>query len=174
MPPYRIAQVRPEDGPRCRDIRLRMIEDTPLAYLETHEQALAHPAAEWDLRAARNSQPGNSGRVAVDEATGEWVGAMNAYVPGHDPEVAWLVGVWVHPDHRGGRLGVTDALLDDVLAWARDVAGVPRLLLEVHEANARAIAYYERRGFTRTGNTVPYPLDPAARELEMELKLAAL
>jgi len=51
------------------------------------------------------------------------------------------------------------------------VAGVPRLLLEVHESNARAIAYYERRGFTRTGNTVPYPLDPTANELEMELPL---
>ncbi|MFC1420831.1 GNAT family N-acetyltransferase [Streptacidiphilus cavernicola] len=175
MPPlYRIDRVRPEDASRTRAIRLQMLQDTPLAYLETYQDALAHPAEEWAFRAARCTRPGNTGYVAVDEATGDWVGAMNAYVPGDpgDPaaagDLAWLVGVWVHPGHRGAKAGATDALLDAVLRWARDEAKVGRLLLEVHEANARAIAFYERHGFTRTGNTVPYPLDPTANELEME------
>ena len=170
MPPYRIDRVQPGDGARCRAIRLQMLLDTPLAYLETHADALTRPAEEWDFRAARNTAPGNTGYVAVDEATGDWVGAMNGYVPGDAPDTAWLVGVWVHPDHRGPAAGVADALLEAVTAWARDDARVPRLLLEVHEANGRAIAFYQARGFTPTGRTVPYPLDPAANEVEMERK----
>jgi ribosomal protein S18 acetylase RimI-like enzyme len=62
-------------------------------------------------------------------------------------------------------------MLDAVTAWARGTAQVPRLLLDVHESNARAIAFYERRGFVRTGHTAPYPLDLTADELEMQLVL---
>lgn len=180
MSEYRIHLIRPEDADRVRSLRLAMIQDTPIAYLETYEQALALPAEEWVHRAGRGTRPGSTSYAAVEQATGDWVGGMNAYVPEDGPDTpdtpdtpvaAWLVGVWVHPEHRGGKLGVTDALLDTVIAWARDTARVPRLLLEVHEANARAITYYERRGFVRTGATVPYPLDPSARELEMELLL---
>jgi len=171
MSEYRIHLIQPEDADRVRSMRLAMIQDTPMAYLETYEQALGRTPEEWVLRAGRGTRPGSTSYAAVEQATGDWVGGMNAYVPEDTPDIAWLVGVWVHPDHRGGKLGVTDALLDTVIAWARDTARVPRLLLEVHEANARAIAYYERRGFVRTGGTVPYPLDPSARELEMELVL---
>lgn len=172
---YRIHRVQPEDWGRVRDIRLRMTKDTPLAYLESHETALALTEDEWRFRAARNSRPGNTGYAAVEEQTGEWVGAMNAYVPAADPgqapERAWLVGVWVDPAHRGRELGLTDRLLDACIAWVRDVAGAPALYLEVHENNHRARRFYERRGFVATGFTQPYDLDPETLELEMKLML---
>ncbi|WP_042414060.1 GNAT family N-acetyltransferase [Streptacidiphilus anmyonensis] len=172
---YRIHRVRPEDWERVRDIRLRMTKDTPMAYLESHETALAHDEDTWRFRAARNTQPGNTGYAAVLEETGEWVGVMNAYVPAADPgqapERAWLVGVWVDPAHRGRGTGLTDALLDTCIAWARDEAGAPALYLEVHEHNARALRFYERRGFVRTGHSQPYDLDPETMELEMKLTL---
>ena len=172
MPPYRIDRVRPEDGGRLRAIRLRMLQDAPTAYLETYQEALAQTPEQWQQRAARRCGPGNTGRVAVDESTGEWVGAMSAYVQQDGPaSFARLVGVWVHPGHRSSRVGVTDRLLDAVVAWARDEAGVERLLLEVHEANARAMGFYRRRGFVLTGRSVPYLLDPSANDLEMELRL---
>ncbi|NII42528.1 ribosomal protein S18 acetylase RimI-like enzyme [Curtobacterium flaccumfaciens] len=41
------------------------------------------------------------------------------------------------------------------------------LRLHVHEDNARALAFYERRGFRRTGHTEPYELDPRRAEIEM-------
>jgi RimJ/RimL family protein N-acetyltransferase len=171
MAPYRIDRIRPEDGERYRTIRLQMLQDTPMAYLETHEDALARPASAWAVKAARRTEPGSTGYSAVDAETGEWVGTMSAYVPEEEPDLAWLVGVWVHPGHRGPKHGVTDGLLAAVVAWARDEVAVGRLRLEVHEANARAIGYYERSGFVRTGRTLPYPLDPTARELEMEREL---
>jgi ribosomal protein S18 acetylase RimI-like enzyme len=64
---------------------------------------------------------------------------------------------------------MADALLDAVVAWARERSD--RLLLEVHEQNSAAIRYYERRGFVFTGRTLPYPLDRSALELEMAVAL---
>jgi RimJ/RimL family protein N-acetyltransferase len=171
MDPYRIDRIRPGDGERYRAIRLQMLQDTPMAYLETYADALAVPASAWEVKAARRSEPGSTGYAAVDTATGEWVGTMGGFVSDEEPDLAWLVGVWVHPDHRGPKHGLADGLLAAVVAWARNETAVARLRLEVHEANARAIGYYERSGFVRTGVTVPYPLDPAARELEMEREL---
>jgi ribosomal protein S18 acetylase RimI-like enzyme len=47
------------------------------------------------------------------------------------------------------------------------------LLLHVHEANARARAFYRRRGFVETGVRLPYSLDETTDELEMRLDLPA-
>ena len=79
--------------------------------------------------------------------------------------------MYVTPAYRGRETGLTDALLDAVIDWARGRGG--RLLLEVHELNAPAIRYYERRGFAFTGATQPYPLDRTTNELEMALPLTA-
>ncbi|MEY9844902.1 GNAT family N-acetyltransferase [Streptacidiphilus sp. MAP5-3] len=168
---YRIDRVQPADWERVRDIRLRMTKDTPMAYIETHETALTLGEDKWRFRAGRSTQPGNTGYAAVVAATGEWVGTMNSYLPVADPGELPPYGVWVDPAHRGRAPGVTDALLDACLAWARDEAGVPEMRLHVHEANPRARCYYERRGFTLTGDTMPYSRDPSFAELEMKLGL---
>ncbi|MFF2348728.1 GNAT family N-acetyltransferase [Kitasatospora sp. NPDC058115] len=167
---YRIERIGLEDWERLREVRLAQLLDAPDAFLETHEMALAHDDAEWKDRARRVNDPGSVGLVAVTGTPGEWVGTMVGFTPA--PGTALLLGVWVAPEHRGRGRGVTDALLDAVLDWARDEAGAQRVVLTVHEGNARAIAYYRRRGFAFTGGEKPYALDPAARELEMVLPLA--
>lgn len=170
---YRIVTIRAEDWPRLRELRLQMLKDTPIAFVETLADALAAPDSEWMLRARRCAAPGSTGLVAVG-LDGEWVGTMSAFVDRTRERegLAMLVGVWVHPDHRGRERGVADALLDAVLEWARgQQPPVCRLLLDVHEENPPARAFYERRGFTATGIRNPYPLDPATTELEMALAL---
>lgn len=62
-------------------------------------------------------------------------------------------------------MGLTDQLLRAIEDWALSKSS--HLTLHVHEENARARAYYERQGFTTTGHTVPYNLDPTRNELEM-------
>lgn len=165
---YRIERIGLADWERLREVRLAQLLDTPMAFLETYETALAHGEEEWQARVRRVNEPGSVGLVAVTGA-GEWVGTMISFTP--EPGAALLVGVWVHPEHRGGARGVTDALLDAVVGWARDEAGAERLLLMVHEENARAAAFYQRRGFEFTGATKPYALDPTASEREMSLPL---
>lgn len=166
---YRVERIAPSDWERLREIRLAQLLDTPMAFLETHATALGHGEEEWRSRAARVNGPGWVGLVAVDDATDTWIGTMLARV--EEPGTALLLGVWVHPDHRGRALGVTDLLLDSILAWARTDGGAERLLLGVHEANVRAQAYYRRRGFEFTGAGKPFVLDPTQRELEMRLPL---
>ncbi len=155
------------DWERVRDIRLEMLADTPLAYLETLETALEHDEAEWRSRAARGSAPHNTRFVAVDES-GQWVGAMGGMVSREGEPT--LIGVYVAPHARGDAAGVADALLSAVEDWARAEGG-EHLLLFVHEDNARARAAYERRGFSYTGTTEPYSLDPSALELGMSRPL---
>lgn len=165
---YRIHRIEPDDWQRFRDVRLRMLADSPAAYEETYADALAQPNSEWQFRAKRAASPGNVGTVVIHR-DGEWIGTMSGFLP--EPDTAKLVSVWVHPEHRGQARGVADLLLDDVLSWARESTSARRLTLEVHESNARAIAYYRRRGFADTGNTCPYPLDPTTLEVEMVLAL---
>ena len=161
--------VRPsveDDWREYRALRFEMLADTPLAYLETLEQARMHPDSHWRGRAANTSAA--SRLFAAVAADGRWIGSMGGFQASGAPH-PYLVGVYVTPAYRGREHRVTDELLDAVAAWARSRSD--RLLLQVHEQNHRAIRSYHRRGFVVTGRTEPYPLDTTAREIEMVLEL---
>jgi GNAT superfamily N-acetyltransferase len=150
------------DWAEVRALRLEMLADTPLAYAETLEHAQGLDESVWRLRGARGTTPGQTSIVAID---GErWVGHMGGYVP-DAASGPLLVGVYVAPSHRGERAGVSRRLLEEVEAWALGLGDTLRL--EVHEANPRAIAFYEKLGFTLTGRTREYELAPGGLELEM-------
>lgn len=159
-----IRRITREDWREFRDIRLEMLADTPIAYVETLANAQSYGDDEWIMRAARAAAPG-SRSVAAVTSEGKWVGTMSGFV--HDARGPLLVSVYVVPGFRGGSTGVADALLDEMVAWARSRAN--RFTLDVHERNARAIAFYRRRGFIDTGATHPYELPPYGDELEMRL-----
>jgi GNAT superfamily N-acetyltransferase len=163
--PVQVRRTTAADWERVRELRLEMLRDTPIAYAETLEHALGHGEAEWRMRGARGEQPNSVSLVAITP-DGAWVGTMGVYLAEGIP---LLVGVYVAPEYRGKRAGVTDALLGGVKLWARQHGDA--LYLEVHEANARAIAAYEQRGFRRTGRTRPYELDATALEIEMMISL---
>ncbi|WIB15026.1 GNAT family N-acetyltransferase [Curtobacterium sp. MCPF17_050] len=161
-----IRRTGPEDWPVFRDLRLRMLADTPLAFLETLEHARQLGEDEWRRRAGSGAEADTPWFVAEDVTTGGWAGIMGGRLDGGDP---LLVGVFVDPEHRGRESGVTDALLDAVEDWAWGRGD--RILLHVHEDNPRAIAFYRRRGFVPTGRLVPYPLPPYGEELELRKAL---
>jgi len=176
-----IVRATPDDWVAMRDIRLEMLADTPLAYLETLEAARARTDDQWRERARQHTLPGSlvlgavsDGAVPDDAGPGgepsgppAWVGTMSGY---RRPDgVPCLAAVYVAPAHRGTDL--PRRLLADVVAWARDDVGADRLLLEVHEHNPRARRFYERAGFVLTGGWTPYRLDPSTRDLEMALAL---
>jgi GNAT superfamily N-acetyltransferase len=159
--------VRPiveADWERFRALRLEMLADTPIAYLETLETAQGRPDRHW-RDAARGR--GDGVRLVAETADGRWLGTMGGVLDGGSPT---LVAVYVTPSARGRGRGVADALLDAIEAWAYRHGDTLRL--EVHEENVRARAFYESRGFVLTGRTVPYPLPPSALELEMVKALA--
>jgi GNAT superfamily N-acetyltransferase len=168
---FRIERIAEEDWSLLRELRLEMLADTPLAFLETLESALQEPEREWRFRASRTLREGSVGLAAVDISTGSWLGTMSGYLDGHGD--AMLVSVYVTPAWRGRSAGLTDALLDEVEAWVRAAIPEGRLLLHVHEDNPRARAFYARRGYAETGRTIPYPLDRSQNEVEMALELGS-
>ncbi|NYG06493.1 ribosomal protein S18 acetylase RimI-like enzyme [Phycicoccus badiiscoriae] len=75
------------------------------------------------------------------------------------------MAMWV-ASHARGR-GVADALVNALLEHARG-AGLRRVALDVADDNDRAIGFYERVGFTRTGRVGALPHQPQVAEFEME------
>ena len=73
-------------------------------------------------------------------------------------DIAELQRIAVAADHR--RAGVASALLDEVLALAA-AGGADRLLLEVREDNADALAFYAARGFVEVDRRRRYYRDGA-------------
>jgi ribosomal protein S18 acetylase RimI-like enzyme len=78
--------------------------------------------------------------------------------------------VYVVPDYRGRALGLSGALVTEVVRWARQDGGAQRVRLFVTDSNDRAVAFYRRLGFVETGNSEPYPNDPGVREIEMDFR----
>ncbi|MCI0686244.1 MAG: GNAT family N-acetyltransferase [Sporichthyaceae bacterium] len=168
---YRVHRVTAQDWPVLKVLRLAALADSPTAFQEQYTEAVRWPDGEWQFRAERATWDTNM-QVLAATGQGEWVGMMSAFRPEGEAGRALLVGVWVHPDHRGRTTGVADLLLDAVIGWARDEVAVDQLDLKVTETNHRAIAFYLRNGFELTGHNEPYLLDDSLLELGMSRKLA--
>jgi hypothetical protein len=65
--------VRPEDTARIRAIRLEMLADTPLAFLDRPHEAAARPHAEFRARVERNATAADSAQF-IAEVDGRVVG----------------------------------------------------------------------------------------------------
>jgi GNAT superfamily N-acetyltransferase len=170
MPPsFTIRATQEADWPDVRRFRLEMLADTPIAFSETIETADTFDEAEWRMRARRGEGEHGTTVVAIDDASGRWIGTMGGFVPALAGPL--LVGVFVSREFRGHESGVADALLDAIEHWARSEGDA--LNLNVHEQNSRAIAFYRRRGYELTGRAHPYGLDPGCLELEMKRQLAS-
>lgn len=146
-----------------RALRLEMLADSPLAYLETLAQAAAH--SHEDYR-ARIVQVASGGAVAqfVAETNGRLIGHAGGAAAPDDPSRTVLYAVYVTPAMRG--IGVLAGLVDAVAMWSLE-AGREELQLEVVTGNRRAVRAYERLGFVDTGVRSPHPAIPGLTELEM-------
>lgn len=167
-----------QDWAEVRELRLRMVTDTPLAFLESREQVLERTEQQWRDRLREQSDAGGF-RVVAIAPDGRWVGTMAcfltdgspAYVidPRPRPRRANLVGVFVDPEWRGDA-GVADALLQAVAEWVRS-EGLSELHLHVGDINTRARRFYAKRGFVETGVIDFTEEQPGMGEVEMVLEL---
>ncbi|MET8085093.1 GNAT family N-acetyltransferase [Micromonospora sp. NPDC005237] len=158
-----IHRVRPEDAARMRALRLEMLADAPLAFLETVADAAARPHGEFAARVAYTSAGPHNAQFVADPG-GRLVGHAGGTVAPNEPGLTVIYAVYVTPAWRGS--GLLGELIDGVAAWSR-ACGRPELLLEVVVGNDRAYRAYRRLGFTDTGVRVPHPTIPALNELQM-------
>jgi predicted GNAT family acetyltransferase len=165
-PPVRapVRRVRPADAGRTRALRLEMLADAPLAFLETVADAAARPHDQYAQRIAATSIGDRTAQFVADPGGGPFVGHAGGVVAPDDPRLTVIFAVYVTPAWRGR--GVVADLIEETAAWSL-AAGRPELLLEVVVGNHRAVRAYERLGFVDTGVRVPHPTLPVLTELQM-------
>jgi GNAT superfamily N-acetyltransferase len=167
---YEIRAARADEWRKAKRLRLAALRDpvSAVAFVRTYEAEAAMSDEQWRQRALRRS-------FVAEDAHGEWVGSVTVLVETGaefaEPQTH-LVGVYVRPEVRGR--GVAGTLLGAAIEWSwGQPERVGRVRLWVHEDNARARAFYDRLGFTPTGRTDAFPLDPSRTEYELELRRPA-
>jgi ribosomal protein S18 acetylase RimI-like enzyme len=131
-----------------RDLRLRALADSPMAFGSTLAREQGFPQAEWERRAAEGAAGERQAAFVAEPDAGLAVGMLADDEPG----AAGLYAMWVAPRARG--TGAGRALVDAVVAWAA-ARGVRVLRTAVTEGNASAMALYTRAGFLDTGAREP-------------------
>lgn len=155
-------------------MRLEMLADTPMAYIESLDTARRQTDSQWQERAKAMSGDGSVTVIAEENGPARRIRGLMRVALKHprkaeDPERAILISVYVAPEYRG--LGLADELLVACCDAAVRDLGAAVLELGVHEDNARALAFYQRHGFALTGESKPFPQDKTKRELIMERRL---
>ncbi len=158
-----IRRVRPTDAGRMRALRLEMLADAPLAFLETVAEAAARPHADYAARVARVSAGTDTAQFVADPG-GRLVGHAGGIAHPTEPGVTVLYAIYITPGWRGS--GLLADLVAAVAAWSR-ACRRDELMLEVVVGNDRAYRAYQRVGFVDTGVRVPHPTIPTLRELQM-------
>ncbi len=149
-----------------KQVRLRALEDTPIAFGSTYARESQLTETDWLQRATRWNGENGIGLLAMDGSAP--CGIAGSFLDEADPSRAELISMWTAPAQR--QRGIGRLLVDEIAAWGRRrSAGI--LLLMVTSSNEPAIAFYRRLGFTPTGRTQPYPNDVSLIEFEMSRPL---
>jgi ribosomal protein S18 acetylase RimI-like enzyme len=162
-----LEQITPANSPAFKATRLQALQDAPLAFGSTYSDESRLSDEDWRQRATDWRSERSVGYLAMGK--GVPCGLAGGFLDEKDPRKAHLISMWVAPAHR--REGVGRALVDAIQTWAKG-RGADSLLLTVTCNNETGLRFYERNGFTLTGNTEPYPNDSSLIELEMSRSLA--
>ena len=146
-----------------RALRLEMLADAPLAFLETLADAAGRPHAQYVERVA-TAVAGPRVAQFVADCGDRLIGHAGGVASPDEPHVTIVFAVYVTPQRRGG--GVLAELIEAVADWSR-TNGRPELMLEVVSGNDRAVRAYRRLGFVDTGVRLPHPTVPTLVELQM-------
>ena len=158
----RFEQLGEAEGARLRSIRLRALQDAPDSFGATFQEASERPLDVWAKQVATLPT-----FVAVSD--GRDVAMVRCARDQHSADTALLLSMWVAPDVR--RMGLGGSLIDVVIGWARR-NNITRIVLDVADHNAPAIALYAAKGFRPNGKTgsLPPPREHI-REHQQELRI---
>ena len=159
-----VRSLSVDEWERYRAVRLTALQESPAAFVATHDEEAAEPEEFWRTRMQRSTR-----LLAEREGVPLGIASVGA---ADDPGVAQLFGLWVHPDARGS--GVATEL---VRAGARvaALAGNRQLLYWVGTENGRAVAFASGFGFRPTAQRRPMRVvseDDGEEEVAMTLPLA--
>jgi GNAT superfamily N-acetyltransferase len=154
-----VSVMGPEDWRLWRGLRLEALAEAPYAFGST----LADWLGERDTEARWRARLASFSLVAYLD--GKAAGIASGIEADQDG-ARELISMWVAPFARGR--GVADALVREVIRWAREERAA-KLVLAVVEDNARARQFYRRLGFVDAG--AGYPNERGVVEQQMVLDL---
>lgn len=157
-------RLYPVDAEAFRTLRLRGLGEHPLDFGADHGDESVWTLLQWRERLRTQ-------RWYALQRGGAFIACGSLRIPEgrkvrHN---GWVHAMYVAPEARG--VGAADAILDCIESEA-DAAGVTRLKLNVHEGNARAIAFYRRRGFEQYGREPDSHVVDGAGYASLELSKA--
>ena len=158
-----VRRLRADETTLLKTLRLRALAESPDAFADSLAGARARPDSYWTDMIRSVTEPDRHAMFLAEDAPAA-VGIAFGLVDRERADRAHLGGMWVDPAAR--RRGVGRALVDAVLAWARE-RGFGDVVLWVAEGNAAAAALYERAGFTRTGGRDHLASNPSLSTCEM-------
>src|ERR1700754_304065 len=124
---HTVHRVTPADAARMRALRLEMLADSPLAFLETLAQAAARPHEDYRRRIIQASTGRQVAQFVADPGhRGRLIGHAGGTVLPEEPGVTVVFAVYITPARRGGP--VLAALIEAVAAWSRG-AGRAQLIV---------------------------------------------
>jgi ribosomal protein S18 acetylase RimI-like enzyme len=156
-----IRPVRPGEGARLRDFRLRALNDAPHAFYWPIEVEESVSVEEWERWAAPDRV------MFVVEEGSAWLGMAGCILR---DAVLDATGMWVVPPARGRSFG--ELLIDEIIAWGLE-RGATSMRFAVTETNTPAIALYTRLGFRPTGERRALASDPSLTGIFMAKPIVA-
>ena len=147
MQTVEIVRIGPDDWREFRDVRLASLSDAPGAFGARHSDWVDATEERWRQRLVEVpfTVVARSGVRAVGVACGTESGDDDAY----------LISMWVAPEHRG--TGLAGRLIDRVVSWA--ASGGRQTWLMVRDDIAAAIRAYAKAGFLDLGVPAGWPED---------------
>lgn len=162
-----IRTLKSDEVDLFKELRLRAIDDTPQAFVESRKEAMGRSAVEW--RELAELVAGQSGSVMfVAEEDKQTSGFIFGRIDPDERLVGHIGGLWV--DRKYARRDTADALLESTIHWARS-CGLQRLLLMVADGASVPERVYLNAGFRNTGRTEKLPGATSVDMREMVLEL---
>lgn len=161
--PFRLWQLTPDRAAEWRAIRLEALRIAPEAFGSSIDDWDGRPLEDFAARLAGCEVWAAGPTPGAPMAVASW----EADISPAEPDLGWVMSVYVRPEARGQGLG--DAIFARLIDRATR-AGMTRLGLHVSRANTRAQALYARAGFVPTGGP-PMLNDRGVWEIEMRRML---
>ncbi|GIE90416.1 GNAT family N-acetyltransferase [Actinoplanes regularis] len=168
MESWTVRRITSKDAGRMRALRLEMLADSPLAFLETLAQAAARSHEGYRQRLGLAAEGPELAQFVADPGDGPLLGHAGGTVAPDEPLATVVFSVYLTPACRGGKM--LASLIEAVADWST-AAGRHELMLEVVAGNGRAVRAYEKLGFEDTGVRLPHPTVPVLTELRMRRRI---
>lgn len=142
-----IVSLQKGESLLCKNLRLRALQDAPLAFAETYEAAVSQDERYWQLVYESLVAP-SAQRMFIARSQGLEVGSVYALLDQNDSSVGRVGGMWIDSGYR--QKGFGEGLFESVKVWAKDL-GFEQIRLWVEDNEHGAKKFYSRLGFRATG-----------------------